>query len=239
MTGNCIVAVELMAFLKDETDLAMFRSLYAARWRKHVRLLLFMLLAGSSWLDSNVPAADAGSAEEVSVPSGFVAHLFADDELAHDVFSMTIDSAGNVVVAGSGYVKTLIDTDGDGTADTAKTFADGPKTGSQGMFFLGRDLLCTGDGALLRYRDANGDGRADGPPDRFLEFKTGGEHDVHSIQRGPDGWWYLNAGNYAGITDKYVTESTSPIKQPLAGVIFRLKRDLTGGEIVAHGLRKA
>jgi putative membrane-bound dehydrogenase-like protein len=239
MTGNCIVAVELMAFLKDETDLAMFRSLYAARWRKHVRPGLFMLLAGFSCLDLNVPAADAGSAEEVSVPSGFVAHLFADDELAHDVFSMTIDSAGNVVVAGSGYVKTLIDTDGDGTADTAKTFAVGPKTGSQGMFFLGRDLLCTGDGALLRYRDANGDGQADGPPDRFLEFKTGGEHDVHSIQRGPDGWWYLNAGNYAGITDKYATESTSPIKQPLAGVIFRLKPDLTGGEIVAHGLRNA
>ena len=122
-----------------------------------------MLLAGFSCLDSNVPAVDAGSAGEVSVPSGFVAHLFADDELAHDVFSMTIDSAGNVVVAGSGYVKTLIDTDGDGTADTAKTFADGPKTGSQGMFFLGRDLLCTGDGALLRYRDANGDGRAASP----------------------------------------------------------------------------
>ena len=126
MTGNCIVAVELMAFLKDETDLAMFRSLYAARWRKHVRPGLFMLLAGFSCLDLNVPAADAGSAEEVSVPSGFVAHLFADDELAHDVFSMTIDSAGNVVVAGSGYVKTLIDTDGDGTADTAKTFAGNP-----------------------------------------------------------------------------------------------------------------
>ena len=239
MTGNCIVAVELTAFLKDETDLVMFRSLYAVGWQKHVCPGLFMFLAGFSCLDSNVPAADAGSAEEVSVPSGFVAHLFADDELAHDVFSMTIDSAGNVVVAGSGYVKTLIDTNGDGTADTAKTFADGPKTGSQGMFFLGRDLLCIGDGALLRYRDANGDGRADGPPDRFLEFKTGGEHDVHSIQRGPDGWWYLNAGNYAGITDKYVTESTSPIKQPLAGVIFRLKPDLTGGEIVAHGLRNA
>ncbi|MGZ0167880.1 MAG: PVC-type heme-binding CxxCH protein, partial [Planctomycetales bacterium] len=176
---------------------------------------------------------------EVSVPPGFEATLFADDELAHDVFSMTINASGNVVVAGSGYVKTLIDTDGDGTADVAKTFADGPKSGSQGMFFLGQDLLCTGDGALLRYKDANGDGRADGPPDRFLEFQTGGEHDVHSVQRGPDGWWYLNAGNYAGITDKYATEPTSPIKHPQAGVIFRLKPDLSGGEIVADGFRNA
>jgi putative membrane-bound dehydrogenase-like protein len=239
VAGDYLVAIESTVFLKDETDLAMFIGLYAARWQKLVRPLLFMLLAGFSCLDSNAPAADTGSAAEVSVPPGFVAHLFADDELAHDVFSMTIDAAGNVVVAGSGYVKTLIDTDGDGTADTARTFANGPKTGSQGMFFLGRDLLCTGDGALLRYKDANGDGRADGPPDRFLEFRTGGEHDVHSIQRGPDGWWYLNAGNYAGITNKYATEATSPIKNPLAGVIFRLKPDLTGGEIVAHGLRNA
>jgi putative membrane-bound dehydrogenase-like protein len=239
VAGEYLIAVESAAFPKHETDLEMFKGLYAAARRMCRRPLLFVPLAVFSPLDLSVPAADTDSAAEVSVPPGFEAHLFADDELAHDVFSMTINAAGNVVVAGSGYVKTLIDSDGDGTADAARTFADGPKTGSQGMFFLGRDLLCTGDGALLRYRDANGDGRADGPPDRFLEFKTGGEHDVHSIQRGPDGWWYLNAGNYAGITDKYATEATSPIKQPLAGVIFRLKPDLTGGEIVAHGLRNA
>ncbi|MFT5322756.1 MAG: putative membrane-bound dehydrogenase-like protein, partial [Planctomycetaceae bacterium] len=239
MSGEYCIAVESTAFLKDETDLAMFKGLYAAVGRTTVRPLVFVVLAGFSCLDSNAPAADAGSATEVSVPPGFKATLFADDELAHDVFSMTINASGNVVVAGSGYVKTLIDTDGDGTADVAKTFADGPKSGSQGMFFLGRDLLCTGDGALLRYKDANGDGRADGPPDRFLEFQTGGEHDVHSVQRGPDGWWYLNAGNYAGITDKYATEPTSPIKHPQAGVIFRLKPDLSGGEIVADGFRNA
>ncbi len=239
MVGEDSIAVKSTAFLKDETDLAMFNGLYAASGRKIVRPLLFMVLAGFSLPDSGVPAADTDSAEEVSVPPGFTARLFADDALAHDVFSMTINASGNVVVAGAGYVKTLIDSDGDGTADIATTFADGPKSGSQGMFFLGRDLLCTGDGALLRYRDANGDGQADGPPDRFLEFQTGGEHDVHSIQRGPDGWWYLNAGNYAGISDKYVTEPTSPIKQPQAGVIFRLKPDLSGGEIVAHGFRNA
>ena len=217
----------------------MFNGLYAAGWQMCRRPLLLLVLAGFSCQTLVVLAADADSAGEVSLSDGFTATLFADDELAHDIFSMTIDAAGNVVVAGSGYVKTLRDTDGDGKADTATTFADGPESGSQGMFFLGQDLLCTGDGALLRYRDTNGDGKADGPPDRFLEFKTGGEHDVHSIQRGPDGWWYLNAGNYAGITNQYATEATSPVKQPQAGVVFRLKPDLTGGEIVAHGFRNA
>ncbi|MDA1161691.1 MAG: HEAT repeat domain-containing protein [Planctomycetota bacterium] len=212
-------------------------GLYVAIRQMRRRPLGLLIFAAVISLQLIVLAADADSAEDVSVPAGFAATLFADDELAHDVFSMTINADGNVVVAGSGYVKTLIDSDGDGQADTATTFADGPKSGSQGMFFLGSDLLCTGDGSLLRYRDANRDGQADGPPDRFLEFKTGGEHDVHSVQRGPDGWWYLNAGNYAGITSKYATEPTSPIKQPQAGVVFRLKPDLTGGEIVANGFR--
>lgn len=215
----------------------MHTGLYAAGWKMCRRPLFFLLLAGFCFQTPVAPAAGMDSSEEVSVPDGFKATLFADDELAHDIFSMTIDTSGNVVVAGTGYVKTLIDTDGDGQADTARMFSDGPNSGAQGMFFLGRDLLCTGDGGLLLYRDSDGDGAADGPPARFLEFRTGGEHDVHSVQRGPDGWWYLNAGNYAGINDKYATEPASPIKQPQAGVIFRLKPDLSGGEIVADGFR--
>lgn len=175
----------------------------------------------------------------VQVPEGFSVTLYADDELAHDIYSMTIDSFGRVVVSGRGYVKILIDSDGDGRADAAKQFADGPATGAQGMFFLGRDLLCVGDGGLIRYRDRDGDDRADGAPDQFLKLKTGGEHHVHSVQKGPDGWWYLIAGNYADITSRYATLPTSPVKRPLAGTIFRLKPDLGGGEIVGHGLRNA
>ena len=37
---------------------------------------------------------------------------FADDSLAHDIFSMTIDSLGRVVVSGPGYVRILVDSDG-------------------------------------------------------------------------------------------------------------------------------
>src|SRR5262245_55752630 len=85
-------------------------------------------------------AAAAQEAADVAVPDGFEATLFADDDLAHDVFSLAIDSFGRVVVSGSGYVKILQDTDGDGKADQAINFADGPKTGAQGMYFHGRDL---------------------------------------------------------------------------------------------------
>jgi putative membrane-bound dehydrogenase-like protein len=181
----------------------------------------------------------ADAADEISVPAGFQVSLFADDDLAHDVYCMTTDSLGRVVVSGPGYVRILVDTDGDGKADQGKQFADGPVTGAQGMFFLGRDLFCIGDAGLLRYRDVDGDDRADGPPQTFLKLKTGSEHHVHSIQKGPDGWWYLIAGNYAGINSKYVTLPTSPVKQPQAGTLFRLKADLSGGEVVAHGFRNS
>lgn len=175
----------------------------------------------------------------LKVPEGFEATLYADDDLAHDIFSLTFDSLGRVVVSGEGYVKVLIDSNGDGKADTAKQFADGPKTGAQGLYFLGRDLLCIGDAGLLRYRDQDGDDRADGKPDVFLKLKTGAEHHVHSIQKGPDGWWYIMAGNDSGIDHRYASLPTSPVKYPQSGVLFRMKPDLSGAELLTHGLRNA
>lgn len=175
----------------------------------------------------------------VQVPEGFEVTLYADDELAHDIYSMTIDSYGRVVVSGAGYVKILLDTDKDGRADTAKTFVDGPRSGAQGMYFAGPDLLCAGDGGLIRYKDRNSDDRADGPPDLFWKVKTGGEHDLHAMRKGPDGWWYLIAGNMAGVTEQYVTLETSPVQKPEAGTVLRLKPDLSAAEVYAHGFRNA
>jgi len=174
---------------------------------------------------------------EVRVPDGFEATLYADDDLAHDIFSLTVDSFGRVVVSGLNYVKILEDSNGDGRADRAISFADGPSTGAQGLYFYGRDLLCSGDQGLLRYRDRDGDDRADGPPDVFLKIKAGGEHDLHAIRKGPDGWWYLLAGNKAGVTAEYATLETSPVKTPEAGAMLRLSPDMTKGEVIAHGFR--
>src|ERR1700722_4983570 len=43
----------------------------------------------------------------------------ADSALANDIYRMTLDPRGRVVVAGRGYIRTLIDDDGDGRADRA------------------------------------------------------------------------------------------------------------------------
>lgn len=175
----------------------------------------------------------------LKAPDGFDVQLFADDDLAHDVHCMTIDSRGRITVAGNSFIKLLIDSDADGVADKAELFAEGPAIGVQGMYWHGPDLLVVGGEGLLRFRDRDGDDKADGPPDVLLKVKCGGEHHAHSIQRGPDGWWYLIAGNDTGIDAKYVSLPTAPIKQPVAGVLYRLKPDLSGGEVVTHGLRNS
>jgi len=183
----------------------------------------------------------AQGAEElgIQVPEGFEARLYADDDLAHDIFSMTIDSRGRVVVAAPGYVRILVDTDGDGRADEAKQFADGPVNGAQGLYFHGDDLLCIGDAGLLRYRDRDGDDRADGPPEVFLKLRTGQEHTAHAVRRGPDGWWYLIVGNEGRVTSAYASLPTSPIRAPQAGALLRFAPDLSAGEIVSDGYRNA
>lgn len=207
-------------------------------WR-FVCALLVWIPAGPRCLAQPDSPANALAGDEISVPPGFEISLYADDDLAHDIYCMTTDSLGRIVVSGPGYVRILVDSDEDGLAEEARTFADGPKTGAQGMFFLGRDLFCIGDSGLMRFRDQDGDDRADGPPQTFLKLKTGAEHHAHSVQKGPDGWWYIIAGNFAGIDSKYVTLPTSPVKIPQAGTVYRLKPDLSGGEVVSHGFRNA
>ncbi|HVJ69248.1 MAG TPA: PVC-type heme-binding CxxCH protein, partial [Caulifigura sp.] len=198
----------------------------------------FVLLAGvlCGLIAARTTADDALG---VRVPDGFEVSLYADNELASDIFSMTIDSFGRVVVSGPGYVRILIDADGDGRAESFKQFAEGPASGAQGIHFYGRDLLCTGDAGLLRYRDADGDDVTDGVPDVFVKIKAGGEHDGHAIRRGPDGWWYLIAGNTAGVDEQYVALPSSPVRHPRHGTILRFKPDLTAGEVFAHGFRNA
>ena len=199
-----------------------------------LRAGLLICLTGGAFL-SRVRADDPG----IQVPPGFRVEQFADDELAHDIHSMTFDSQGRVVVSGPGYVRILIDADGDGKAESFKQFVDKPATGSQGMFFLGSSLLCSGDDGLQIFRDDNHDDVADGPAQVFMKIEAGGEHHVHSIQKGPDGWWYVIAGNFSGVTSAYATVPTSPIRHPVSGTLLRLKPDLSGGEVVSDGFRNA
>ena len=203
----------------------------------HSVRLISVLLIGLAALP--LRGADTPPAVQASfrVPPGFEVTEFADSRLANDIFSITIDPRGRVVVSGPGYIRILIDDDGDGKADRAIEFADRPKDGAQGLLWEGDTLYFTGDGGLRRYRDRDGDGRADGPSELIRAMRTGGEHNAHSVLRGPDGWLYVLCGNSTGIGKSFAQLPTSPIKDPVAGCVIRFSPDLRASEIVADGFR--
>jgi putative membrane-bound dehydrogenase-like protein len=182
-------------------------------------------------------AARAEEPGQFRVPDGFRVSQFAGDDLVHDVNSMTFDPRGRVVVSGRGYVKTLHDDDGDGRADRTTQFAAGPASGARGLAFEGHDLFCTGDHALSRYRDRDGDGTADGEREVLAKLHVETDHSANGIVRGPDGCFYIACGNDAGVTRGHIHDVLSPVTDPQQGVVYRLSADGTRADVLAHGFR--
>ncbi len=173
------------------------------------------------------------------VPSGFEVSVVAEDQFVHDAFCMTTDSKGQPVVSGPGYIRTLIDDDGNGVYDRFINWTNGPKEGAQGLWAEGRLLFWVGDGGLWKSIDQNGDHIADGQAEKVLALPTGGEHDAHAIRRGPDGWWYLIVGNFANDIQKLNRSPDPIVKRPRAGTIWRISPDFSSSTAWAHGFRNA
>lgn len=181
-------------------------------------------------------ADDQQVAPPLKVPEGFEVSLYADDDLAHDIYSMTLDAQGRVVVAGANYVKTLHDEDNDGRADKATLLSTEPASGAHGMVFLGNDLYCTGDESVMRLRDADGDGQVDGEPEILAKPKHP-EHGANGLTIGPDGRLYLICGNDAGVSTVDTRSPGSPVTEPNCGAVVRLTLDGKQSHVVAHGFR--
>ena len=170
----------------------------------------------------------------VRVERGFRIAQIADEQLANDIWSMTLNPRGEIVVSGAGYIRTLLDTDGDGRMDKAVQFAE--MKGAMGLCFGedGKQLLVMAEGWLSEYRDDNLDRVADAPPRRLFRFADS-EHGGHAIRRGPDGWWWVIGGNDAGIAKLLPAPAEgAPF---LAGALVRIAPDFTKVELVAGGLR--
>jgi putative membrane-bound dehydrogenase-like protein len=171
----------------------------------------------------------------VNLARGFRISLYAGPELANDIYAMTLDPYGNVLVTSQGYIKRLQDTDGDGRADSATLYATTDK-GGMGLCADGTDLYFVGDGGVFRFQDANFDGVADGPPDRLFGVGAG-EHGGHAIRKGPDGWFYFIGGNDSGFGPQHISSPTAVIRGVEAGALVRFST--LQGQIhpVAHGFR--
>jgi putative heme-binding domain-containing protein len=191
--------------------------------------LLLVIITCVYWC----PSCLGGEFTGLRVPDGFEVVQYADGKLANDIFCMTFDPRGRVVVSGPGYIRLLIESDG--RAERAVELVPGLHGGPQGLFWEGDYLYFTADGGLRRQLIRND--KAVGPSQLIRRMKTGGEHEAHAIERGPDGWLYVLCGNSTGIDSTYATLPSSPIREPIAGCVLRFTPDLQNSEIVADGFR--
>ena len=186
------------------------------------------------------PSPEAAAATEeqrvpLHVPPGFVATRYAGDDLAHNIFSLTTDHEGNVVVSGPGYIKRLLDTNGDGVADQAQLLSTFPGSGAHSLLFVGDALICNGDNSLARLTDPDGDGVYN-RREKLTSLRHP-EHGANGLVQGPDGFIYQVCGNDAGLSAEHVTSPYSPVKIPKCGGVLRLSPDGRQMEVVAHGFR--
>lgn len=144
----------------------------------------------------------------------------------------------------------LQDKDGDGRAETASTFYQGPELMSPLGIAVAKSAkgpgwtvyLCQSPDILV-LKDADGDGKADGPPEKLLTGFQGIDHDhgVHGIFIGPEGRLYFSVGD-AGVRNLKSSDGkgksfTSNGTDCRAGTIWRCDMDGRNLELLAHNFR--
>ncbi|MCG6156925.1 PVC-type heme-binding CxxCH protein [Rubinisphaera margarita] len=174
------------------------------------------------------PTTPQQAAAAISVPDGFRVTLFAGEPDVSQPISMEMDDRGRVWVAecytygGRSYdnslrdrIVILEDVDGDGEHDKRQVFWDQGNRltsvlpGTNGCWILN-------DGTLSWLSDKNGDDRADGEPQVFLEgFDKNevGHNIVNGLMYGPTGWIYgrhgIQATSVVGRPGATLEEKTS------------------------------
>ncbi len=135
----------------------------------------------------------------------------------------------------------LEDTNGDGIADKQTIYADGfrdPLDGTgAGIIARGNEVWWTCIPNLWRFRDADGDGKAE-VKEKLLsgfgvKFAFRG-HDMHGLRFGPDGKLYFSIGDRA-INVK--TKEGTQVAETETGSIMRCNADGSGFEVFATGVR--
>lgn len=142
------------------------------------------------------------------VAEGLEATLFASEPMINAPTNMAIDHRGRVWInEGVNYreerqakgdrIVILEDTDGDGKADTSKTFYQGTDVNAaMGLSVLGNMAIVSSAPNILLLTDTDGDDKAD--QKKMLFTGMGGtqhDHSVHTVIFGPDGKLYFAIGN--------------------------------------------
>ena len=154
--------------------------------------------------------------EDLYLPEGLEATLWAESPMLYNPTNMDVDSKGRIwITEAVNYrnynndstkalhhplgdrVMILEDSDGDGKADASKIFVqDKDLVAPVGIAVIGNKIIVSCSPNLIVYTDDNGDDIPD--KKEILLTGFGGidhDHSLHAVYAGPDGQWYFTAGN--------------------------------------------
>ena len=172
------------------------------------------------------------------LPAGFHIYRAADPEITGGSYDLAFDGDGRLLVGDGTAVRRLEDTDHDGVYDRFEVIATGlGRRGPQGLLVWGDRLYAVGGDGLQLF-DGYKSGKLVHRGRLGAKFNTGGDHDLHTVLRGHDGYLYLMAGNGAGIQDRrHITQTNSPMLEEREASVFRLDPDGKKWECLASGGR--
>jgi putative membrane-bound dehydrogenase-like protein len=214
--------------------------------------------------DGSGPEAARKQLERMKVADGLEVTLFASEPMVRNPANMDIDSRGRVwVTEGANYrlwnkwgklrpegdrIVILEDTDGDGQADSEKTFYQGNDINTAlGISVLGNKVIVSCSPNVFVFTDEDGDDRSDKKEVLFTGF--GGvdhDHGVHAFVFGPDGKLYFNAGDQgkqvqrpdgSPVIDRFGIPVINDGKPYRKGLLFRCNMDGSDFEVLGHNFR--
>lgn len=180
----------------------------------------------------------------IQVPDGFVVEVAAAAPLVKHPMIATFDDRGRLFIAESAgenlkradleeqlsnFVRMIEDTDGDGSFDKSKIFAD-KMTFPQGALWHVGSLHVASSGGIWRLQDTDDDGVADIREQIVNEFGyTGNAADVHGCFLGPCDRIYWCEGRHG---HEFRVDGGHILSQGKAARIFSCKAD--GSDIQVH-----
>lgn len=198
-----------------------------------------------------------------TLAEGLEATVFAAEPMLRNPTDSDVDSRGRVWVCegvnyrssikpwgtlqpGGDRIVILEDTNGDGVADSDKTFYQGTNINSAlGICVLGNKAVVSCSPNVFVFTDTDGDDRADKTELMFTGI--GGvdhDHGIHAMTFGPDGKLYFNFGNESGqLKDKNgnsIADSEGKIISTnnfREGMTFRCNLDGSGVEVIGQNFR--
>ena len=218
-------------------------------------------LSRSSAEDVSGPLSPEDTIKNLTIPKDLEVTLFASEPMVRNPAVIDIDSKGRVWAAeGLNYrryrdmvpegdrIIILEDTDGDGKADSEKTYYQGKDVDNAlGLCVIGNKLIVSRSPHVFIFTDEDGDDKPD-KKEILFQGLSGEQHDhgVHSFVFGPDGKFYFNSGNEGKqlldtngkpVVDMAGNEVNASINPYQQGMIFRCNLDGSEFETLAWNFR--